>query len=277
VIAGQEVVLHEPRQIAGYDLATGERRWWVPVTTGAASTPAISGDTAYVATWNNFGEPEQIVPLPDFAGLVRRSDKDADGQVSVEEFPEDVMVAVRPDAPDVEGASFQAKRMFRRFDKSADGRLDESEWQAAIADVGKVQVEHGLVAIRTGGRGDTTATHLRWREKTSVEVPSPLVHDNRVYMVRNGGILTCLDAATGKMLYRARIGAGGPYYASPVVVEGRIFIASGDGTVVVLKAGDALDVVARNDLGAPIFATPAIADGTLYVRTAAELMAFGRK
>jgi outer membrane protein assembly factor BamB len=96
-------------------------------------------------------------------------------------------------------------------------------------------------------------------------------------MVRNGGIVTCLEAATGKMLYRARIGAGGPYYASPVVAQGRIFIASGDGTVVVLKAGDALDVSARIDLGAPIFATPAIADGVLYVRTASEILAFGKK
>lgn len=277
VIAGREAVLHEPRQIAGYDLATGERRWWVPVATGAASTPAVSGDTVYVATWNNFGEAELIVPLPEFAALVARSDKDADGQVTLEEFPEDLAIAVRPDVGQIPGATFPAKMAFRRIDKDKDGKLQESEWQAGVIELGRMQVEHGLVAVRAGGVGDVTATHVRWREKTSVEVPSPLAYEGRVYMVRNGGIVTCLDSATGKIHYRARIGAGGPYYASPVVVDGRIFIASGDGTVVVLKAGDILDVVARNDLAAPIFATPAIADGTLYVRTATDLLAFKKK
>lgn len=277
VIVGQHVVLHEPRQIAGYDLSTGQRRWWVPVPTGGASTPAVAGDTVYVAAWNNFGEADQMVPLPDFATLVRRSDKDGDGQVSAAELPEDLAVATRPDVPDVPGAAFPARLLFRRFDTSGDGLLQEAEWQSAVADLAKLQMEHGLLAIRSGGTGDVSATHVLWREKTSVEVPSPLAYQDRVYMVRNGGILTSLDAASGRVLYRARIGVGGPFYSSPVVAEERIFIASGEGTVAVVKAGDSLDVVARNDLGAPIFATPAVSDGVLYVRTGSELLAFGRK
>ena len=66
------------------------------------------------------------------------------------------------------------------------------------------------------------------------------------------------------------------YYSSPVAAGGNIYFASGDGVVSVLRAGDKLDVAARNDLGEPIFATPAILDGRLYVRTASHLYAFGR-
>jgi outer membrane protein assembly factor BamB len=108
-------------------------------------------------------------------------------------------------------------------------------------------------------------------------VPSPLVYQNRVYLMRNGGIVSCLDATTGKLVYRARLGAGGPYYSSPIEAGNRLIVASGDGTVVVFTAGDTLDVLARNDLGEPIFATPAVSNGVLYVRTASALSAFAQR
>jgi outer membrane protein assembly factor BamB len=75
-------------------------------------------------------------------------------------------------------------------------------------------------------------------------------------LIRNGGILSCLDATSGKVVYRARVGAAGPYYSSPVAANGRIYVASGEGMVAVLTSGDALKVLARNDLGEPIYATP---------------------
>ena len=144
--------------------------------------------------------------------------------------------------------------------------------------VAKLTVEHGLLAVKTGGSGDVTSTHVRWREKSSIpEVPSPLVYRERVYMVRNGGILTCLDAANGTVLYRARVGAPGPYYSSPVVAGGKLFLASGEGIVTVLGTGAMLEVIAKNDLSEPVLATPAVSSGVLYVRTASALSAFGRR
>jgi outer membrane protein assembly factor BamB len=107
-------------------------------------------------------------------------------------------------------------------------------------------------------------------------VPSPLVHDGHVYLVKNGGIVTCLDARNGEKRFEGRLGALGEYYASPVAGDGKVYLASQSGTVVVLAAGTTLDVIARNDLGEPIMATPAIVDGKLYVRTEGHLYAFGQ-
>jgi outer membrane protein assembly factor BamB len=102
-----------------------------------------------------------------------------------------------------------------------------------------------------------------------------LYYQGRLYLIRNGGVLTCVDAKTGKELYTpARLGPDGMYYASPVAGDGKVYIASDSGAVVVLKSGPQFQVLAENDLGESIGATPALADGTIYVRTARHLFAF---
>jgi outer membrane protein assembly factor BamB len=168
---------------------------------------------------------------------------------------------------------------FAMVDRDKSGDATAPEWAGLLATVSQMTAEHGLLAIKSGGRGDVTATNVVWREKRSVpEVPSPLVFENRVYYVRNGGILTCLDAASGRVVYRERLGAPGPYYSSPIAAGGRLFIGSGDGALVVFAPGDALKVLARNELGEPIFATPAVsAEGILYVRTPSTLYAFAER
>jgi outer membrane protein assembly factor BamB len=102
-----------------------------------------------------------------------------------------------------------------------------------------------------------------------------LHYRGRVYLVKDGGIVTCLEARSGKVAYRGRLGAACTYFASPVAGDGKIFACSRDGVVVVLAAGDQLKVLARNDLAEAINATPAIVDGKLYIRTDAALYAFG--
>ena len=106
----------------------------------------------------------------------------------------------------------------------------------------------------------------------------PLLYDGRLYPTRNGGIATCLDAATGKVIYRARVGAPGAYFASPVAAAGRVYVASGDGVVTVIAAGkEQLEVLARNELGEDIVATPAIVGNAIYVRTLQNPYAFGER
>jgi outer membrane protein assembly factor BamB len=96
-------------------------------------------------------------------------------------------------------------------------------------------------------------------------------------MVKDGGIVTCMDAATGEQHYRRRLGASGVYYSSPIAADGVVYAAAGNGTVVAFAAGDRLQVLARNALGESISATPAAVDGTLYVRTSNHLYAFARR
>jgi outer membrane protein assembly factor BamB len=93
-------------------------------------------------------------------------------------------------------------------------------------------------------------------------------------MVKDGGIVSCLDAQSGRVLYRTRLGPKGAYFASPVAGDGKIFAASHNGAIVVWTAGETFQRLAVNELHEPIFATPAIADGHLYVRTESRLYAF---
>jgi outer membrane protein assembly factor BamB len=280
VVWQQQVVVHRAGEVAGFDLRDGKRRWSVRANTSGTSSPVVTETAAYVATWNNFGEADQRPNLPDFATLLKQHDKNGDGRISEDEFPADLYLFRRPEADTkVTGTSLPLKRYFKDFlDGNKNGLLEEAEWQGVVASMAAFVNEHGLLAIRPGGEGDVSGTHVRWRENRSVpEVPTPLVYRDRVYMLRDGGVVSCMEAQTGKLLYRERLGAGGSYYASPVAAGDRIYAASGEGKVVVFKAGDRLEVLGRNDLQEPIMATPGIADGQLYVRTAGYLYAFAAK
>jgi outer membrane protein assembly factor BamB len=136
--------------------------------------------------------------------------------------------------------------------------------------------ENGLYAFKLGSRGDATAK-LVWKYQRSVpQLPSIVVYRDVVYMLNDRGVLTTLDAATGRMLRQERVrGLSENYYASPVAGDGKIFLASHKGVVAVLRAGGEQELLAANALDEEIFATPAIVDGRLYLRTASALYCFG--
>jgi outer membrane protein assembly factor BamB len=277
LVVGQQVIVHGMTRLEAFDLASGDTKWWVGILSTGTSSPIQSGNTIYVATWSPTGEADQLDPLPDFATLLKY-DKNGNGTISVDEIPESLNFFSRPDTPDVPGATYSVKAGFARIDTNKDGEIQKEEWEAILKLLAQVHVEHGLLAVRPGGTGDVTATNVIWKEKTSIpEVPTPIAYQNHVYMIRNGGILTCMDTATGQIIYRGRIGAPGPYFSSPVIAGGRLIVTSGDGVVVELGLGDHLEVLAKNDLGETIMATPAVVGGVLYVRTASALFAFGGK
>ena len=163
------------------------------------------------------------------------------------------------------------KNRFLQIDADKDGFITRAEWEnmARIFDAAKNQ----LLALKPDG---STAVSFAWRyEKGIPYVPSPLYHRGHIYMVKDGGIFTALDAATGKVARQGRLPAGGSYYASPVACGGNVYAASLGGDVVVVSAeGAGWEVKAHNPLGERIAATPAIAGGRLYVRTERRLFAF---
>ncbi|HWB00924.1 MAG TPA: PQQ-binding-like beta-propeller repeat protein, partial [Pirellulales bacterium] len=131
------------------------------------------------------------------------------------------------------------------------------------------------IALRAGGHGDVTATHLVWRTpRGGPHVPSPLLYDGHIYTVNDTGIATCLNAADGKLVWQARV--RGKFSASPIESEGRLYVSSEEGVTYVLKAGPKFEVLAENDLGSPILASPAALDGRLYLRTAEALVCIGK-
>lgn len=259
--------------LLAYDLKNGNRRWWVPGLSPEANTSATEGDgLLFVASHLPGGDPDLRMRLPSFESLLKH-DKNGNGKIDRNEAPPDLIIFKRGGKDGV--GEIHLHHMYWLFDRNNDGAIDAQEWQALT----ETPFNNALLAIRPGGTGDISKSHVVWQAKRGVpEVPSPLYYEGRIYMVRNGGLLTCLDAKSGKELYPpSRLGPGGMYYASPVAGDGKIYIAADAGAVVVVKAGSEFEVLAENDLGEPISATPALADGTVFVRTAKHLYAFREK
>ena len=132
------------------------------------------------------------------------------------------------------------------------------------------------VAVKPGGAGDITdGPHVLWRYgKGSAYVPSPILYDGLVYLLTDKGRLSCLDAQTGHVRYEGRRPpAPASFMASPVAVDGHLFLMSEDGDTVVIKAGPDFEVEGTNPLGEPIRASAAVAGGRLYIRGEKHLFA----
>ena len=104
---------------------------------------------------------------------------------------------------------------------------------------------------------------------------SPLCYQDRVFIVKDGGILTCIDAATGKANKSGRVMGTSNYYASPVAGDGKIYLLSQRGTLSVVNAADQWQVIHSAEFGDECFATPALLDGRIYLRTSGHLYCFG--
>jgi len=127
-----------------------------------------------------------------------------------------------------------------------------------------------LWAIRVDGQGDVTTTNVTWKLPNSIGfMPSPLLVNHELYLLNDDDFLTCVDALTGQILGKARIGSN--YAASPVYAEGRIYCYSREGKTVVLQAGRELKVLAENQLEGPVFASPAVVNSAIYLRTDSHL------
>jgi outer membrane protein assembly factor BamB len=126
------------------------------------------------------------------------------------------------------------------------------------------------LAVRPGGRGDVTATHVAWSERRGAPyVSSPLLYQGRLYVANELGVVTCRHAATGEIVWQRRL--EGKFFASPVAGDGKVYLPATSGKIYVLAAGPALEVIAENDLGEEILASPAIAAGALFARTERRL------
>jgi len=129
-------------------------------------------------------------------------------------------------------------------------------------------------------KGDATSNeHVAWSApRTGGYMCTPLVYRGLVYIVRFNGVLVAFDARTGEKKYETRLGgATSAFTASPVANDGRVYIASEDGQIFVIKAGPAYEQIAMNEMSAPVLASPAISEGRLLLRTGAEVMSIGGK
>jgi outer membrane protein assembly factor BamB len=131
------------------------------------------------------------------------------------------------------------------------------------------------MAIKLGGSGDITSSHVMWRVPTGGPYVSSLVHyQGVIYMGGENGILSAVDAANGQRLWQERV--GGVFTASPIAGDGRIYFVSETGETVVLKAGRVFEILSRNKLDGHFVASPAAAAGRIYLRADDRVYAVGR-
>jgi outer membrane protein assembly factor BamB len=135
--------------------------------------------------------------------------------------------------------------------------------------------ERPMLALKAGGRGDVTRSHLLWSSGNGPDVPTPVTDGTYLYVVNDRGIMWCLDMKTGKEVYGRQRVRSGTYSGSPVLADEKIYITNEDGVTVVVKAGPAFQVLAENDLDDYTLSSPAISDGQIFIRTAKFLYCIG--
>ena len=132
-----------------------------------------------------------------------------------------------------------------------------------------------FMAIRPGGRGDVTESHILWRTpKGASYVPSIIYYDGLLYMTSDAGVLTCADAGTGEQLWGQRL--RGVFFASPAAGDGKKYLVSETGETIVVRAGREPEILARNDLGERLIASPAISRGHIFLRSDENLFCIGK-
>jgi outer membrane protein assembly factor BamB len=137
--------------------------------------------------------------------------------------------------------------------------------------------ERPMLALKTGGRGDVTNTHVLWSFNNGPDVPTPVTDGTYVYAINDRGIMWCLDAKTGKEIYGRQRLRPATYSGSAVLADGKIYITDEDGVTSVVQAGPSFVKVAENDLGEYTLSSPAISEGQIFIRTESFLYAIGNK
>jgi len=256
-----EIVVSGAFQVCGYSLADGKVLWWADgMSWQAKAVPVIDGELCYVHSY--MAAPAEI-GLPRFTQtweeLEAERDADGSGDISKDEWKDNEMMQMA----------------WFIFDMNHDGVLDESDWEMMLR---RNRAIGGLFAIRLGGRGDVTETHVEWKyddRRGLPDVPSPLLHAGSLFLVKEGGLFTAIDPASGAVQKQGRVGEPDNYFSSPVGAAGKVVTASQGGQLSVITADKEWEVLSVNDLGEEIWATPAIADGQVIVRTSEALYCFG--
>lgn len=268
-----EIIIPGSRSLVSLDPESGQLLWKVADTCALpCTTPIGNEEMLFFASWtaghvggrdkleahfeDDVGFTEEEIANP--AAFFQRFDSNTDGYIVREELPRS-----------------RARDVFKWIDRDRDDRWTQEEYTILLRPAGRGR--NVMVAIKAGGDDELNDTpFLAWeRLKHLPYVASPLLSDDRVYLVKSLGIITCLDTTTGIPHFEAeRTGVKGEYYASPVQCGDKILITSSLGTVIVIRDSSSFKILAKNDIGEEIFASPAIVNNTLYIRSAQSLWAF---
>lgn len=272
---GPELIVAGTGKLIAYHPDTGQELWFARgLLRNIKTTPAVADGVIYISLQSG-GIANQWL-----ASVDRAETGNSDGKLTKDEIQAFVGERKVPEA------------FFKKFDRgdlNGDGVLEGEEidraflaennfggarWNAANP------AEQYILAVRAGGRGDVTESHLLWKHSNRApdHIVSPLVVNGRMFVVKGGGISSCFRVDTGQPLWsQKRIDNTGEYFASPVYGDGKIYVVGENGYVVALKDSPQLEVLSVSDLGESCLATPAIAGGRIYFRTRNQLLCFEQK
>ena len=252
-----ELLVAGALQLTAYNPANGERLWWVNgLARIVIPTPVVSGPMIYMASWSPGGDAARRLELDAWPAALAKWDRNHDGKLARSEI-EDREVLER----------------FNRMDLDQDGMLNQQEWERHAGFFHRAQ--NAMLALIPSGRGELTESVVVWKHNRGVpDVATPLLDHGILWMVKEGGIVTKLDATNGHVLQEERVPGVGNYFASPVVGDGKVYFASESGTVSVLGAEKDWRLVSSHDFHEKIYATPVFGRGRLYLRTEKALYCF---
>jgi outer membrane protein assembly factor BamB len=276
VIYKDEIIIYASDYVAGYDIKTGDSKWrFATGESDAVCTPILGNDILYTITHSAMGNPTMLAQFPDFMEFAAKYDENGDLKLDQNEV-KDFQFLLYPEMPEIPGYNIPIMYVMNWWDANQDSFIDSIEWNNKIEQWEARYTKQGLKAIKLGGEGDINLDHFLWGHMEDVPyLSSPLLFQDQIYMIKTGGIISCFQAESGKLLYREKLGGPGMYFASLIAANGRIYIASLKGIVTVFEAGAEPKILAQNDLDEKIMATPAVVDNKLYIRTAGSLYAFG--
>lgn len=259
IVHAEELLLPGSFYLDAYDLATGVRRWRRSgLSFEMKSVPVITGGLVLVNGYGSpMNDPGNQIEVESFEAVVAARDADGDGAIAKDEMP-----------------ATRAAAWFDFVDLGSDGRLDARDW-SYLSDA--LASQNGLLAFRLDG-GAEESEALAWSYRRSIpQLPSPVVLDDVLYLLNDGGgLLLTFRPATGELLERGRVAeAIDTYYASPVAGDGKVYLASEHGSLVVLPAGGSFEPLSVVELDENVYATPALAQGRVFVRSVEALYAFG--
>lgn len=282
---GSELVVLGHGRVYGYDAATGEEKWFVNGFSRETISIPVTGNGLVYVSASMLGGVSDVQPDREpFWDAMLPFDTNKDGKIEKAEAIGDFTFPLRPNLPighpgfgiplpkEPKKRKERQSGFFGWVDKNKDNFWTREE---LLSHLSFNRGKPNLMAIRPNGSGDVTESQVAWALHRNIpEIPSPIFFQDRIYLVRDGGVLSGIDAANGEVLYRKRLGASGHYSPSPIIANDHLYLTSNEGVISVVKTGDTYERVHQFDLQQTVAATPAMDANTLYVRTNTHLRAF---
>src|SRR5262245_44073297 len=212
--------------------------------------PVFAGNRCFVSS---FSPTLSDMQMPSFQGkfedVLKTNDANHDGKIATSEYGEKTL-----------------HQIWFIFDQDDDQLLDAKEWDFALS---ANRAAGGLFSIELGGKGDVTASHLKWKledRRALSDVTSPVIVDGTMFVIAEGSLLTSVGLATGKVVKQERVGDSDQYFASPVGGAGKVYLASLSGQLSVVKAKPDWELVSSHHLEGEeeVWSTPALAGHSVF-------------